>query len=403
MILAFLAFLAGVVALSGIATTVSLYQLHASVPHTLVLYVFSETDPQYIENLRFFVTEVRRQRDPSDYVFVLNGSGSPVPGGVPALDGIRGRYLSHPNVCFDWGTYGWVLESGHVDVAAYTHFIFVNSSVRGPFIPVHSAQPWSAALISQLTASVKLVGPTISCEAVHVGGKVHDNPHVQSYVAATDRTGLELLRGAGVFLCRTTIRDTIVFGELGASKAIIDAGYNLGALMRRYANVDWRDRANWGCNSKLNPYMKHAYDGTTLEAHEVMFVKMKSYLLDRGIPYVEHARAATRWASETGGVASNAFVTDARRHRASNFLKGQARGLRCFDCRHYKAENIDLPRSWTCLQAFNHFLWSGELEGRKGWLGDGCDATPQGVQQYQVQPGEAMLASSVLPRRLRVL
>lgn len=45
------------------------------------------------------------------------------------------RYLHHPNQCYDWGTFGWVLKTEDIDTTAYKHFIFLNSSVRGPFLP----------------------------------------------------------------------------------------------------------------------------------------------------------------------------------------------------------------------------------------------------------------------------
>ena len=56
------------------------------------------------------------------------------------------RYLRHPNRCYDWGTIGWVLTSKQVDTSAYKYFIFMNSSVRGPFIPPYAqvdAVRWS--------------------------------------------------------------------------------------------------------------------------------------------------------------------------------------------------------------------------------------------------------------------
>lgn len=45
------------------------------------------------------------------------------------------RYLSHPNKCYDWGTFGWALQPEHVEVSRYQYFVFLNSSVRGPFLP----------------------------------------------------------------------------------------------------------------------------------------------------------------------------------------------------------------------------------------------------------------------------
>ena len=45
------------------------------------------------------------------------------------------KYLHHNNECFDWGTFGWAIHQEDVQVADYKYFIFLNSSVRGPFLP----------------------------------------------------------------------------------------------------------------------------------------------------------------------------------------------------------------------------------------------------------------------------
>ena len=52
----------------------------------------------------------------------------------PLPRNVRVEY--HPNGCYDWGTIGWLLDSGKVDTRPYKYFIFMNSSVRGPFLPV---------------------------------------------------------------------------------------------------------------------------------------------------------------------------------------------------------------------------------------------------------------------------
>ena len=50
----------------------------------------------------------------------------------------QAQYLSHKNECFDWGTYGWVLQMlTPAQLAAYKHFVFLNSSIRGPFVPAY--------------------------------------------------------------------------------------------------------------------------------------------------------------------------------------------------------------------------------------------------------------------------
>ena len=45
------------------------------------------------------------------------------------------RYVHHENACYDWGTFGWALFKFSAILDAYRYFIFMNSSVRGPFLP----------------------------------------------------------------------------------------------------------------------------------------------------------------------------------------------------------------------------------------------------------------------------
>ena len=45
------------------------------------------------------------------------------------------RYVLHNNECYDWGTFGWALTTQGINVDKYSYFVFMNSSVRGPFVP----------------------------------------------------------------------------------------------------------------------------------------------------------------------------------------------------------------------------------------------------------------------------
>ena len=46
--------------------------------------------------------------------------------------------------------------------------------------------------------------------------------------------------------------------------------------------MDWRDKSNWHCNQRLNPYGELSNDGVSLNPYEVMFVKVKAHQLDLG-------------------------------------------------------------------------------------------------------------------------
>lgn len=88
------------------------------------------------------------------------------------------------------GTLGWAIEQGHITPQHYRYIVLVNASVRGPFLPAYWPLDlhWSTALTARLTAEVKMVGPTINCEAYQAsdGNGWATNPHVQTYALALD-------------------------------------------------------------------------------------------------------------------------------------------------------------------------------------------------------------------------
>ena len=263
---------------------------------TLVVYVFSGSDPEYAGNLRFFVREAVRVRkgpptrtaclaaalratffwlchsglfrhlhrilrrflvgvwlvlrrpatkvlpcthipiqsgDGCQYLIVLQeGEGLELPDPLPDLPS-NARYLRHENACYDIGTVGWVLEK-HINVQFFKYYVWLNSSVRGPFLPAYlrGRLHWTEPLLSRLSPAVKLVGATINCGRAY---ELPPTPHVQSYVAATDAAGLEVLLATGrVFKCWESMRETVINSEIGASVAIMGAGYTIDSLMLRY-------------------------------------------------------------------------------------------------------------------------------------------------------------------------
>lgn len=64
----------------------------------------------------------------------------------------RARYIHYTPACSDWGIIGWALgaDSGSgVDSKAYTHFVFLSSAMRGPYLPsyVRPRMHWTEPLI----------------------------------------------------------------------------------------------------------------------------------------------------------------------------------------------------------------------------------------------------------------
>ena len=46
---------------------------------------------------------------------------------------------------------------------------------------------------------------------------------------------------------------------LGATLAVLEAGYNIASIMLRYKGVDWRDMSTWDCNRRISPLGELAY------------------------------------------------------------------------------------------------------------------------------------------------
>lgn len=345
---------------------------------TFVMYAFSDTDPEYLANLEFFVRHGISEGDGCDYIFVIQKeTDKPVPS-LPKLPS-NARYMRHANECFDWGTFGWVLNRIGEDANKYKYIILMNSSVRGPFQPATwpKGRHWSRAFTDRITADVKLVGPTISCEGIEKGTSIRHNPHTQSYLLATDQVGLAVLKDNGhVFKCHTELLDAVWDAELGSSKAILTAGYNLDCLMLRYQGVDWRDKRNWKCNGGENPYLEFQNDGVSIQPLEVMFVKIKARHLDTGWTSQLNALKLQHWMDDAValGRPTNVGVDASGESEEIADLKlprnlvmsTYAENGTCFDVAHYMDSNTDLPRELggNPREVVKHFIEHGQWEGR---------------------------------------
>jgi hypothetical protein len=167
-----------------------------------------------------------------------------------------------------------------IDLARYKYFIFINSSVRGPFFPPNFLKflsdnkdksfYWYHVFTKRLNDKIKLVGPTTSCIPV---------PHVQSCFFATDFVGLTVLLqpGAngpeGIFGCFTIKIHVSFNSEVPSSNRILGSGYLIDSLMTKYQKFNFKESHNQLCNQHRNPYIDNYLEGTSLEPYELVFVK----------------------------------------------------------------------------------------------------------------------------------
>ena len=78
------------------------------------------------------------------------------------------RYAFHENNCFDWGTFGWAIQTQHLELSRYKFFVFLNSSVRGPFLPTYlrvRPSPFLRLLDGSVCCATGLCDLMLSAEA----------------------------------------------------------------------------------------------------------------------------------------------------------------------------------------------------------------------------------------------
>jgi hypothetical protein len=119
----------------------------------------------------------------ADFIFIINGP-SDIDEYLPK-ESSNIRIIRRDNTCYDLGAVGEVLRANNRELFhKYKRFIFLNASIRGPFLPTWAKGCWSDMYLNRLSDEVKLVGMTYDCQ-----------PHcfVQSMIIATDSIGMNIL------------------------------------------------------------------------------------------------------------------------------------------------------------------------------------------------------------------
>jgi hypothetical protein len=304
---------------------------HADV---LLIYVYANVHQHAYANLKYFIETAVRERDGVDYIFILQQTEQKQidETQMPPLPKGNAFYFQHENKCFDYGTMGWFFDkytvgnpwrketsitnnsnSKHHDrrfnLTKYKYFIFMNSSIRGPFFPPYFIQflfdyqrelnepfYWYYVFTKRIDDKVKLVGPTIACTPLI---------HVQSYLLTTDFTGLSLLLksatsgdrvNAGVFACHGSQYETTFMSEIAITTQILESGYMINCLISKYQTIDFSKKDYHKCTIYGSPYTDKWVDGTSLEPYEVVFVKYNDKKLTTDAQ--ERAKLYQRWMEE---------------------------------------------------------------------------------------------------------
>ena len=229
-------------------------------PKILVLYVFhiyNNLVEHFIENCIFYDENV-------DFIIIANDKTFTtfnVPDYV--------KTFTRDNVGFDFGGWSDALLTDNL-YEKYDFFIFVNSSVIGPFIPSYCKDKWTDIYINGLENNIKLFGSTINTE--------HDpinKSHVQSYIFSMDKHTLQYLINCEIFSITNyakTMHDAIWQKEVLMSREIIKNKWNIGSLFQYYKNVDFTCVEKYNIQF-LTDIMYPCFINTLWNKYELVFIK----------------------------------------------------------------------------------------------------------------------------------
>jgi len=234
----------------------------------LVLYVFHI----YNNRVEHFIKNAIFNDENVDFIIISNDRNNSI--NVPP----NVKTLYRDNIGFDFGGWSDALLTNDL-YKNYDKFIFVNSSVMGPFIPSYCRDKWTDIFINGLTDNIKLFGSTINT----CMNPLHSS-HVQSYIFSMDKNTLEYLIQQEIFSLTNyakTFEEAIHYKEILMSRKIIENKWNIGSLMTYYKNVDFTfsEKKPKDYNiAFLEDVMYPPFRNNLWNDYEVVFIKGNRYV-----------------------------------------------------------------------------------------------------------------------------
>lgn len=234
---------------------------------TLVLYVFHEVNNRV---LTFFDKGLFKD-DNVDFVVICNNLDIKL--NLPDYV----KVVKRDNKGYDFG--GWSEGLLKNDLYKnYDYFIFVNSSILGPFLPSYYKGKWTDIFIDGLKDGakddIKLYGITINCERDPLF-----RSHIQSFLFSVDKEILEFLIHNGIFDMDILMKnndDVVENKEILMSRLIIEKGWNIGCLCDYYKGVDFRFKEKQPNDYEINflsGTMDPMYRNIMWNEYQLVFIK----------------------------------------------------------------------------------------------------------------------------------
>ena len=261
---------------------------------TLVLYTFN----LYNDRVEFFVKHGLFKSNNVDFVFICNNSEF-------KIDNLPDYviYINRPNTGYDFGAWSDALLNYHYADKDYDTYIFVNSSVYGPFIKEDDKKiHWTDIFCNGLTDDIKLFGVTIYSNCFPIDKFISminyinkddeeeeknnnftikytfPNAFLQSFVFSVKKQTLLDLIDVKIFSKNFDINfSDCTKKEEYMSRYIISKGGNIAGTCSYYKGVDWRfidkTSADYSINFLDEMMSPECYEKGIIDPYETIFIR----------------------------------------------------------------------------------------------------------------------------------
>ena len=232
------------------------------------IFAYYEKNDMYKTNLIYFLNN--GILDYVDYYIVVNGDYT-----VKIPDNIN--VIKRDNIGFDFGAWSHVLNK-YIN-NDYDYYIFINGSVRGPYISEYSINNWLDKFIELFNhPDTKLVGSTINIlETNHL----MPYTHVQSMFFILNNDGFKYLKSLNFFneekINNINNIDLLIQNyEIEMSQLILKKGWNINCIVPYYRDLDYRlVKHNINIPHHISDVVyDNGFFGRTLLPHDVIFYKV---------------------------------------------------------------------------------------------------------------------------------
>jgi hypothetical protein len=227
-----------------------------------VFHIFNDRVENFIKNCIFYDENV-------DFILISNNKKNNICCNLPN----NVKTLFRDNIGYDFGGWSDALLTNNL-YENYDNFIFVNSSVIGPYIPIYFTGKWTDIFLNGLQNNIKLFGSTINTmeKPLHAS-------HIQSYVFSMNKETLQYLINCEIFSMSKYAKDytDAVFNkEILMSRKIIENNWNIGCLMTQYKDVDFtfKNKKPYEYNIRFyNDPMNLYFKNVLWNEYQLVFIK----------------------------------------------------------------------------------------------------------------------------------